>query len=167
MLWNQLSALLTSVMPLSFGTCVPSTEDTRCSTVHIWCVLALFLIGLQYNHLIKLTAKIKTRGSSLGKLNGSKLGSNTLLRQLPSFWLFRAGLKLGAFPSCSLVWHTSMFTSHMCQRTYITSAWPSGVLPVICHSVSLPYILICVDLYYLEYWHKFCHGLFPHWCLGL
>lgn len=88
---------------------MPSTEDTRCSTVHIWCVLALFLIGLQYNHLIKLAAKIKTRGSSLGKLNGSKLGSNTLLRQLPSFWLFRAGLKLGAFPPALL------FDIHLCS----------------------------------------------------
>lgn len=77
MLQNQLSVLLSSIPPLSFGTCVPSTEDALCSTVHIWCVLALFLIGLQYNHLIKLTAKIKTQGSSLGKLNGSKLGSKT------------------------------------------------------------------------------------------
>lgn len=107
MLQSHQSTFLTSIMPLWFGACVPSTEDTHRSTVHIWSVLALFLICLQYNHLIELTAKIKTHGSLVGKLSGSTQGSNTLLRYLPSFLLLREGLKLGAFPPCSVVWHTA------------------------------------------------------------
>lgn len=150
MLQSQLSAFLTSIMPLWFGTCVLSTEDTHRSTVHIWSVLALFLIGLQYNHLIELTAKSRPTAVYLASLV-DLLGdlTLTLLRHLASFLLLGAGLKLGAFPPCSVVWNT-VTCRHTCQRPYCTSAWSSDALPVICHSVNLPYTPVYVSLSYLS-----------------
>lgn len=150
MLQNQLSVLLTSILPLSFGTCVSSTEDTLCSTVHIWCVLALFLIGLQYNHLIKLTAKIKTQGSSLGKLNGSKLGSNTHPLKTAALILATQSWAEAECMSPSLFGLTYVYV----QRPHVSedllhlclAEWCSAT----CHSVSLPYILIYVGVYHLS-----------------